>query len=171
LHCPVIHPELSSIMPYQSGENDLVEGPFLGGFMLLTPPNASATMTGRACAIPLGDLPEEERRRAYYYTIFPNLMLSIHPDYVVYYTLWPDGPASTRIVCEWLFHPDAAKAPGFNPDDAIEFWDTTNRQDWSISEQSFAGISSRAYVPGPYSPRESIPAAWDREYLRKMREG
>jgi len=171
LHCPVIHPELSSIMPYQSGENDLVEGPFLGGFMLLTPPNASATMTGRACAIPLGDLPDEERRRAYYYTIFPNLMLSIHPDYVVYYTLWPDGPANTRIICEWLFHPDAASAPGFNPNDAIEFWDMTNRQDWSISEQSFAGISSRAYVPGPYSPRESIPAAWDREYLRKMEEG
>lgn len=171
LHCPTIHPELSSIMPYQSGENDLVEGPFLGGFMLITPPNASATMTGRACAIPLSDLPEEERRRAYYYTIFPNLMLSIHPDYVVYYTLWPDGPGKTRIVCEWLFHPDAANASGFNPNDAIEMWDMTNRQDWSISEQSFAGISSRAYVPGPYSPRESIPAAWDREYLRKMQEG
>jgi hypothetical protein len=23
-------------------------------------------------------------------------------------------------------------------------------------------------VPGPYSPRESIPAAWDREYRRLM---
>ena len=31
-----------------------------------------------------------------------------------------------------------------------------------------AGDCSRAYQPGPYSPRESIPAAWDREYLRHI---
>ncbi|MGH7937428.1 MAG: SRPBCC family protein, partial [Bryobacteraceae bacterium] len=40
------------------------------------------------------------------------------------------------------------------------------RQDWHVCELSQQGISSRAYTPGPYSPRESIPAAWDREYLR-----
>ena len=171
LHCPVIHPELSSLMPYTSGENDLVEGPFLGGFMVITPPNESVTMSGRACALPIGRLPEDERRRAYYYTIFPNLMLSIHPDYVVYYTLWPEEPGRTRIVCEWLFHPGAASTAGFNPDDAVEFWDVTNRQDWHICELSFAGISSRSYIPGPYSPRESIPAAWDRAYLAAMGEG
>ena len=34
--------------------------------------------------------------------------------------------------------------------------------------QSQLGLSSRRYSPGPYSPRESIPAAWDREYLRLM---
>lgn len=168
LHCPVIHPELSSLMPYQSGENDLVEGPFLGGFLLISPPNTSMTMTGRACGVPVGDLSPEERQRAYYYTIFPNLMLSIHPDYVVYYTLWPAAPGRTRIVCDWLFHPDALARPGFTPEDAVTFWDTTNRQDWHITELSWAGISSRAYTPGPYSPRESIPAAWDREYLRVM---
>ena len=168
LHCPMIHPELSSLMPYQSGENDLIDGPFLGGHMLISPPNASMTMTGRACGLPLGDLPAEDRQRAYYYTIFPNLMLSVHPDYVVYYTLWPQSAERTRIVCDWLFHPDSFASPAFNPDDAVAFWDTTNRQDWHICEQSFAGISSRAYVPGPYSPRESIPAAWDRAYLAVM---
>jgi hypothetical protein len=29
-------------------------------------------------------------------------------------------------------------------------------------------VSSRAYTPGPYSPRDSISAAFDREYLRAM---
>jgi Rieske 2Fe-2S family protein len=33
LHCPMIHPELTAKMPYQSGANDLTEGPFLGGYM------------------------------------------------------------------------------------------------------------------------------------------
>src|SRR2546422_637861 len=29
-------------------------------------------------------------------------------------------------------------------------------------------VASRAYRPGPYSPRESILAAWDREYLHAL---
>ncbi|MEO8200537.1 MAG: SRPBCC family protein, partial [Gemmatimonadota bacterium] len=57
-----------------------------------------------------------------------------------------------------------------NPEDAVEFWDTTNKQDWHITERSFAGISSKSYEPGPYSPRESVPAAWDRAFL-EMIEG
>ena len=170
LHCPVIHPELSSLMPYTSGANDLVEGPVLGGYMLISEPNRSMTMTGRSCGLPLGELPANDQRRAYYYTIFPNLMLSIHPDYVVYYTLWPQAAGRTKVVCEWMFHPDSFGRADFNPEDAVEFWDVTNRQDWHITEQSFAGISSRAYEPGPYSPRESVPAAWDRAFLEAMEE-
>ena len=168
LHCPVIHPELSSLMPYTSGANDLTEGPVLGGYMLISEPNRSMTMSGRACGLPVGDLPAEDRQRAYYYTIFPNLMLSIHPDYVVYYTLWPQAAGRTKVVCEWLFHPESFGRADFNPDDAVEFWDVTNRQDWHITEQSLAGISSRAYEPGPYSPRESVPAAWDRAFLEAI---
>jgi len=69
---------------------------------------------------------------------------------------------------EWLFHPDNAGDPGFDPQDAIAFWDVTNRQDWNIIARSQLGISSRKYLPGPYSARESIPAAWDRAYLAMM---
>ena len=161
----------SGVLPYTSGANDLVEGPFLGGYMAITPPHASATMSGRACALPFPDLLPEERQRAYYYTIFPNLMLSLHPDYVVYYQVWPRDPARTVVRCEWLFHPDAPGRPDFRPDDAVEFWNVTNRQDWRICELSQAGVASRVYAPGPYSPRESIPAAWDRAYLAIMEHG
>jgi Rieske 2Fe-2S family protein len=143
----------------------------LGGYMMISEPNRSMTMTGRSCGVPLGNLPEADRQRAYYYTIFPNLMLSIHPDYVVYYMLWPEAPGRTKVSCEWLFHPDSFGRPDFHPDDAVEFWDVTNRQDWHITERSFAGISSRAYEPGPYSPRESIPAAWDRAFLEVIGRG
>src|SRR5438067_8252146 len=94
LHCPTIHPELSTKLPYTSGANDLVEGPFLGGYMEIKAPNASATLSGRACALPLGDFPPDERRRAYYYTIFPTMMLSLHPDYAVFYMVQPVAPAS-----------------------------------------------------------------------------
>lgn len=169
LHCPTIHPELSRLLPYTSGANDLVEGPFLGGHMEITQPNQSVTITGAACGVPLGSLPPDDLRRAYYYTIFPNMMLSIHPDYVAYYRVWPLAADRSAVFCEWLSHPDTLKHPELSPDGAVEFWDLTNRQDWHVSELSQAGISSSVYRPGPYSPRESIPAAWDRAYLEAIR--
>ncbi|MGH7538775.1 MAG: aromatic ring-hydroxylating oxygenase subunit alpha [Gemmatimonadales bacterium] len=168
LHCPMIHPELSAKLPYTSGANDLIEGPVLGGYMDIKPPNESATMTGRACGLLLGDLPPDDRRRAYFYTVFPSMLLSLHPDYAVFYTLWPKGPMRSLVVCEWMVHPDSPAAPGYNIGDAEEFWDRTNQQDWHICERSQLGVTSRMYEPGPYSPRESMPAAWDRAYLRQM---
>ncbi len=36
-HCPGVHPQLQKISPYDSAENDLREGPFLGGFMKINP--------------------------------------------------------------------------------------------------------------------------------------
>jgi len=172
LHCPTIHPKLATVLPYQSGANDLTEGPFLGGYMEITPPNQSATMSGAlAGALVSASLPEADRHRAFYYTLMPNMFLSLHPDYVNYYLVHPVSPGRTRIESEWLFHPDTLRDGARNIQDAIEFWDLTNRQDWDIVERSQLGISSRRYEPGPYSARESIPAAWDREYLRWMGRG
>src|SRR5580765_3407329 len=169
LHCPTIHPKLATVLPYQSGANDLTEGPFLGGYMEITPPNQSATMSGApAGALVSPTLPEADRHRAFYYTLMPNLFLSLHPDYVNYYLVHPISPGQTRIESEWLFHPDTVRDGSTNIRDAIEFWDLTNRQDWDIVERGQLGISSSRYEPGPYSARESIPAAWDREYLRWM---
>ena len=169
LHCPTIHPKLATVLPYQSGANDLTEGPFLGGYMEIKAPNESATMSGRSAGRVVSDsLSEADRHRAFYYTLMPNLLLSVHPDYVNYYLVHPVTTDRTVVESEWLVHPDTLADSGNNLRDAVEFWDLTNRQDWDIVAQSQLGISSRRYAPGPYSPRESIPAAWDREYRRWM---
>ncbi len=169
-HCPGVHPMLSKISPSDSAENDLTEGPFLGGFMSIKE-GKSLTMSGDACARAGGDIKAEDHARVFYYSIFPNMLLSMHPDYVMVHQLWPQSPGRTLIQCDWFFHPEAAAAsnPSFHPEDAIGFWDVTNKQDWHVCELSQQGIASRAYQPGPYSPRESIPAAWDREYLHRMK--
>jgi len=165
-HCPGVHPQLQKISPYDSTENDLREGPFLGGFMQINP-GKSLTMSGNACAEFVGKI--EDLQRVFYYSVFPNMLLSLHPEYVMVHQLWPKSPERTLIVCDWFFHPDAFQREKFHPDDAIEFWDTTNRQDWHVCELSQQGIASRAYRPGPFSSRESIPAAWDRYYLQTMK--
>jgi glycine betaine catabolism A len=168
-HCSPIHPALVKLSPADSGENDLTSGPFLGGFMTVSPGYESLSVSGNACAIPVSDdLPPQDRDRVYYYSIFPNMLLSLHPDYVMVHTFWPQSHERTLIECEWLFHPDAAAHPDFNPDDGVQFWDRVNREDWHVCELSQQGISSRAYTPGPYSPRESLSAAFDREVLRVL---
>lgn len=166
-HCPGVHPLLSKISPSDSSENDLSEGPFLGGFMSIAK-GRSLTMSGNACALPVGDIKGEDHFRVFYYSIFPNMLLSMHPEYVMVHQLWPQSPDRTLIQCDWFFHPEAFERADFRPEDAVEFWDMTNKQDWHVCELSQQGIASRVYQPGPYSPRESIPAAWDREYLRVM---
>ncbi len=193
-HCLGVHPELSKISPHDSAKNDLTEGPFLGGFMRIAK-GRSLTMSGNACAVGIADASRvhdrapahnrnpsqkieddydhehehDEKSRVFYYSIFPNMLLSLHPDYVMVHQLQPQSPERTLILCDWLFHPDAFKHSDFDPDDAIQFWDMVNRQDWHVCELSQQGISSRAYQPGPYSSRESIPAAWDEYYLRRMK--
>ena len=126
------------------------------------------SLSGNSCGPVIADVPKDELKRAYYYSLFPNMLLSLFPDYSMVHTLWPVGPTRTRIVCEWSFAADASSDPKFNPRDAIEFWDITNREDWHITERTQAGILSSAYTRGPYSPRESLLAAWDREYLRQL---
>jgi Rieske 2Fe-2S family protein len=174
-HCPGVHPMLAKVSPYDSAQNDLSEGPFLGGFMKINK-GAGLTMSGKACALPVGGInrkeEEEDDGLVFYYSIFPNMLLSLHPEYVMVHQLWPKSPERTLILCDWFFHPEAAAAGArsykYNPNDAIEFWDMTNKQDWHVCELSQQGIASRAYEPGPYSSRESIPAAWDRYYRSMM---
>jgi phenylpropionate dioxygenase-like ring-hydroxylating dioxygenase large terminal subunit len=167
-HCPLIHPALTQLSPPTSGRNDLREGPFLGGYMTLNDTVHSMTIDGRTARPPLGEVAGEDRYRIYYYSIFPNMLLSLHPDYVMAHMLWPQSAGRTKIVCEWYFEPAMVEQAGFDPSDAVEFWDMTNRQDWHVCELSQLGTSSIAYTPGPYADAEVLLHAFDQHYVRVM---
>ena len=171
-HCPLIHPALDKLSPSDSGRNDLSEGDFLGGFMTFREPGSGGSMTisGHTKRSPLPGLDRDEIERVYYYTIFPSMLLSLHPDYVMVHYATPLSHERTRVTCEWLFDKNAMAAPDFDASDAVEFWDMTNRQDWHVCELSQAGIRSRAYTPGPYGNQEGLLEAFDRNYLAAMDE-
>jgi Rieske 2Fe-2S family protein len=162
LHCPNLHPALNRLSHYLSGENEPLRASYMGGRMDLRPGVATLSMDGTCPREFLPGLSEQDVRRVYYYAIFPNMLLSLHPDYMLVHTLWPLAPDRTINICEWHFHPQTLGQPGFNASDAIDFWDMTNRQDWLVCELSQAGITSRAYTPGPYSNREDLLYAFDR---------
>jgi len=171
LHCPILHPALSAISDYLSGENDQPHRGYIGGSMEFQGGAKTMSKDGKLRRDYLPGLTAEERSKVYYYAIFPNLLLSLHPDYIMTHTLWPRAVDHTTVICEWLFHREEMAKPNFEADDAVEFWDVTNREDWAISELSQAGIKSRAYKPGPYSRCESLPHAFDQMVLDREKQG
>ena len=162
LHCPNLHPALNKLSHYLSGENEPLRPTYMGGVMDLRPGIDTLSMDGTCPRSFLPGLSPDHTRRVYYYCIFPNLMLSLHPDYMLTHALWPIAPDRTINVCEWHFHPSELSRADFDPSDCVEFWDMTNKQDWHVCELSQAGIASPAYVPGPYSNREDLLYAFDK---------
>ena len=67
----------------------------------------------------------------------------------------PLAPDRTYIECDWLFPPEALELEGFDPGYAVEFWDITNREDWTACSNVQRGAANRGFRPGPLSPWES----------------
>lgn len=167
-HCPLVHPALDKLTPFDSGRNDLGEGPFLGGYMTMRTSGMRMTMSGTSKYPSLPGVDGEELDHVYYYAIFPSMLLSLEPDYVMVHRPIPVAVDRTIVICQWLFHPDTIASPGFDPSNAVDFWDMTNRQDWHVCELSQLGVSSRSYTPGPYANQEGLLHQFDRYYRSAM---
>ena len=153
-HCSTIHPELCSVSPPHSGENYDSSGAWIGGWMELRDGAATMSLDGNSGGVPLRGLSGDALRTVVYVGIFPNVLLSLHPDYVMTHVLVPRAADRTLIECSWAFAPEAAGAPGFDPSYAVDFWDLTNRQDWAACESVQRGLGSPFAESGPLSPAE-----------------
>jgi Rieske 2Fe-2S family protein len=165
-HCGPVHPELCDIVPdfRRAGGSDLdwERGiPQREGTWTFT---ASGTSDRRA--FPGLDADEQVRHKGE--LVYPNLLLSLSADHVAAFALVPHGPASTTVVCDFLFAPDEIARPGFDPSDAVSFWDLVNRQDWAICESVQRGMSSRAFTGGFFAPVEDQSLDIRRWYDARM---
>ena len=151
-HCGGVHPELCSVVPAfrEAGGSglDWSRGvPHRDGAYTFT---YSGTTERRA--FPTLNQDEQERHKGE--VIYPNLFVSLACDHAAAFILQPRGPGRTDIVCHFLFEQCEIDKPAFNPTDAVEFWDVTNRQDWGICESVQRGIRSRVHQHGYYAPME-----------------
>ena len=92
--------------------------------------------------------------------MFPNLLVSLHPDYVMTHRLEPLTPTTTHVECQWLFAPESFERPGFDPSYASDFWHLTNGQDWAAVESVQRGMRSPKYVPGLLASNEDAVYQW-----------
>ncbi len=161
-HCAGVHPELCKVVPafreQGGGGLDWEHGvPHREGAVTFT-------ASGQTTRAPFPGLDRYERIRHKGELIYPNLMLSAAMDHVTTFTLFPLAPDRTTIVCDFLFHLTEIAKPGFDPSDAVDFWDVINKQDWTVCEGVQRGMRSRRFTHGYYAPME-IPSADIRRYV------
>ena len=171
-HCPMIHPELCQVTIPDSGANGTGPGAWVGGTMDLAAHAVTMSFDGRSDpnARPLDGA---DPRTVTYVGIFPNLLISAHPDYVLTHRFVPLAADRTLVECEWLFPPDGPQDDGssrVDPAYAVDFWDTTNRQDWAAVESVQRGLASRHHEPGPLAPNETAIYDWVTMLARGYRD-
>jgi glycine betaine catabolism A len=153
-HCLRIHPELCLVSPPDSGANYDPSGAWAGGWMELRDGAETMSLDGHSTGTMLAGLDQVRLRQIVYLAVFPNLLISLHPDYVMTHRLTPLTVDRTWIECVWSFPAGATQQAGFDPSYAVDFWDITNRQDWLACESVQRGISAPGTLPGPLSPEE-----------------
>jgi glycine betaine catabolism A len=172
-HCAPVHPSLNRLTPYLSGDNDAAfraggeRSLFSGGFMEFAQDFQSMTRSGYTTRPLLPGMTAEDRKRVYYYVLFPNTFFSLHPDYLMIHHGYPLSPSRTRVENEFYFTPEAVAAPGFDPSDATGLWDEINRQDWTVCELAQQGMGSRAWNGGRYSDQEELVRNFDEFVLQE----
>lgn len=132
-HLPLVHPRLFRALDY-------------GAYKVETRRYHSRQYA------PLRGVPDSQ---AFYYWVFPNLMLNIYPGSVQLNLIVPTAVDRTTTVFEWyqLDGPDPAEPP-LADDDAgsLAFADEVQREDIAICEQVQRGLASHAYDRGRFCP-------------------
>ena len=102
---------------------------------------------------PFDGLDERTRRQVDYLVVLPNMLVSLHPDYVMTHRLEPLAPGRTAVECTWLFAPEALASTAstlvrrrlLGPHQPPGLGGVRGRA---------AGAASRGYRPGPLSASE-----------------
>jgi len=129
-HIPVVHPGLFRLLDY--------------GAYRVEP----AALHSRQHAPLRGQASE-----AFYYWVFPNLMLNVYPDSFQLNLVTPLDSERTRARFEWYL-PDPGRAGAMEElERAMTFSEEVQREDTTICESVQEGLRSRTYERGRYSVR------------------
>jgi Rieske 2Fe-2S family protein len=154
-HCASIHPELCKVTPIDSGLDFRPAGSWAGGNMELMDHAVTMSLSGASDGVFLFPEGDVLLRTVQYIDLFPTLLISTMPDYVMTHRIEPISTTRSRVVSEFLFDPEYVGDPSFDPTYATEFWDITNREDWGACESVQRGAGNRGFHQGPLSPRET----------------
>ena len=110
---------------------------------------------------------DAEARRIYYYILWPNLIVSVHPDYVLTHQAFPDGPNRSTVYCDLYVEADKV-APLTSP---VRSSSGTSRTARTITSSS-CNSRGRARVPGRLGAtrtrrrRSTRSTSWSRTVTR-----
>ena len=165
LHCPNVHPVLSSLVPiYRRGIMQQRDDPnwrthagnsdpaLRGG---LRHGAATWSRDGQSLGSQFPGLSDEERRIGYHFvTNLPSHYLVAHVDYVRSSRLLPLGAEETEIEVEWLFPRATLDDPAANIRSACEFSAQVLAEDAAVCELNQRGLRAAAHAHGMLMPEE-----------------
>ena len=93
-----------------------------------------------------------------------------YADHGVIYRFIPRGPLDTEMEVIWIVAGGSEAGRDYDLDRLTWLWDVTSRADKRIIERNQAGVSSRAYEPGPYSLMEPGTRAYVERYATEFAE-
>ncbi|MGP3989306.1 aromatic ring-hydroxylating oxygenase subunit alpha [Streptomyces sp. 3N207] len=99
----------------------------------------------------------------------PNAWFHFAADHAVAFSVIPLAADRTLVRTTWLVHADAMEGVDYDLDALTNVWAVTNEQDAAFVARAQQGISSPAYVPGPYSPTESQVEDFVNWYITRLK--
>ena len=127
-------------------------GDWMGGWMSMIDEAQTMSLSGQSGGVAIKGLSQQELRTVMYLVGFPNLLVSLHPDYVMTHLMMPLAVDRTHVECAWAFPKEALEKPDFDP----SWWTSGPDQPSGLGacESVQRGLSSPHARPGPLAPDE-----------------
>jgi len=112
---------------------------------------SSYTMSGKPAVNRRLDKTDVENIGALLYFLYPSNWNHFLGDHALSFRVLPMGSGETLVTTKWLVPKDAVEGVDYDIDDLTKVWLATNDQDRQLVEETYKGLSSPAYIPGPFS--------------------
>lgn len=102
------------------------------------------------------------------FSLGPFSYMLAYSDYVVAYVFTPVDAANARCEIYWLVRGDAEEGTDYDLDALTWLWDVTTKADKEIIVNTWNGVRSHYYVPGPFSGMERYEQSFVEWVLREL---
>jgi choline monooxygenase len=160
-HVNYVHPGLSGVLDYSQYRTEIFDWTSVQSSPIKVSESAEHSVT----KVRTGD-------RAYYWWVFPNLMLNIYQGVMDTNLVFPLGPDRCKVVFDFFFADTAGGAARRFIADSIAVAHQVQLEDIAISEDVQKGLAGRSYNTGRFSVRREIAGYHFHRLLgQKLREG
>jgi Rieske 2Fe-2S family protein len=111
----------------------------------------SYTMDGQPAVNSRLDDTDVEDIGALLYFNYPSTWNHFLGDFALSFRVLPLNSGQTLVTTKWLVPKDALEGVDYDIDTLTKVWLATNDQDKQLVEETFRGVSSPSYIPGPFS--------------------
>ncbi len=144
-HVNYVHPGLSGVLDYSQYRTDIYEFTSVQSSPLKADDKADESVVN----VRKGD-------RAYYWWIFPNLMINLYQGVMDTNLVLPLGPDRCKVIFDFYFADTEGDAARQFIAQSIAVADQVQQEDVHISEDVQKGLASRSYDTGRFSVRREI---------------